>query len=105
MESDTVKQFPTRAEEFLREALMATTAVESKQNLVADGLVSLGEAAEFLGVSRSTLYVLMDNGCLKYCKIGGARRIPRRALVELAERSLRGGPVAGAVGVTKPQRK
>jgi excisionase family DNA binding protein len=70
---------------------MAAAMCGAETSVVADGLVSVAEACEFLGVSRSSLYVLMDKGSLKYCKIGGARRVPRRALVELAERSLRGG--------------
>jgi excisionase family DNA binding protein len=56
--------------------------------VVADGLVSVTEACRFLDLSRATLYVLMDRGRLPYCKIGGARRIPRRALIELADGSL-----------------
>jgi excisionase family DNA binding protein len=58
--------------------------------LVHDGLRSVAEACEFLGVSRSTLYLLMDGGQLAYCKIRGARRIPYRALVALAEKCLVG---------------
>ena len=38
------------------------------------------EAAEALGISRSTLYVLLSNGSLTSVRIGGARRI---ALSEL----------------------
>jgi excisionase family DNA binding protein len=68
---------------------MATTAIP--KTLVADGLVSVSEAGKFLNLSRATLYVLMERGELPYCKIGGARRIPRKALVELAERSLVAG--------------
>ena len=59
--------------------------------LVADGLLSIDEACEFLSVGRSTLYELMDAGKLPFTKIGRSRRIPRRALVELAAAGLRGG--------------
>jgi excisionase family DNA binding protein len=61
-----------------------------EHSLVADGLVSVAEACKFLGLSRATLYVLMDKGDLQYCKIGGARRVPRKALIALAERNLVG---------------
>jgi excisionase family DNA binding protein len=59
--------------------------------LLAEGLVPVSEAAEFLGVSRSMVYVLMENGQLPYVKIGRARRIPRRALLAFAAERLRGG--------------
>jgi excisionase family DNA binding protein len=58
--------------------------------LLADGLVPVSEAAAFLGVSRSTLYALMERGELPYVKIGRARRVPRRALITLAAARLRG---------------
>ncbi len=67
----------------------ATT--QHQANLVADGLVSVREAALFLSVSRSKLYELMDNGELKFVKLGRSRRIPRRALIDLAASGLQGG--------------
>ena len=45
-------------------------------------------AARFLGVSRSKVYAMMDAGELTYAKFGRSRRVPRRALLELAEKSL-----------------
>ena len=59
--------------------------------LVADGLMTVREAAVFLRLSRSTVYTLMDQGELPYVKLGRSRRIPKRALIELAARGLRGG--------------
>ena len=38
--------------------------------LVQDGTMSIPEAGEFSGLSRSTLYSLMDDGSLAYCKVG-----------------------------------
>jgi excisionase family DNA binding protein len=58
---------------------------------VADGLMTVPEAARFLSISRSKLYVMMDEGDLRFVKIGRSRRIPRRAVVDLAARGLRGG--------------
>jgi excisionase family DNA binding protein len=46
-------------------------------------------AAEFLGISRSKVYELMDGGQLTSLKLGRCRRIPRRALVELVAGALR----------------
>ena len=62
-----------------------------RADLVADGLVTLQEAAQFLSVSRSKLYELMDNGELTFVKLGRSSRIPRRALIELAASRLQGG--------------
>lgn len=66
-------------------------ATEGADDLVAEGLLSVGEAARFLSLSRSTLYELMESGRLVYVKLGRARRIPRRAVVALATSNLRGG--------------
>ena len=59
--------------------------------LVTAGLLTVVKAAEFLSISRSKLYELMDNGELPFVKIGRSRRIPRQAVVELAARGLQGG--------------
>jgi excisionase family DNA binding protein len=40
------------------------------------------EAAEQLGISRSTIYALMNCGRLRSVRIGAARRIRRQDLVE-----------------------
>lgn len=69
---------------------MSQLSAASRQ-LVEDGLLSIDEAMAFLSVSRSTLYELMDKGMLPWSKIGRSRRIPRRALVQLAQLTLRGG--------------
>ena len=63
----------------------------NSEQLVLDGLVSIGDAMEFLRVGRSTVYELMDKGVLPYSKIGRSRRIPKRALVQLAQATLKGG--------------
>lgn len=52
--------------------------------LVAEGLVTIRQAEEFLGLKRSKIYQLMDRGEIPYVKFGSARRIPRRALVTYA---------------------
>jgi len=48
------------------------------------------EAAESLGVSRSTIYRLMDSGQLRFVKVGRRTLIPTLLLHELLD------------GVTKP---
>ncbi|MGH3427141.1 MAG: helix-turn-helix domain-containing protein [Mycobacteriales bacterium] len=59
--------------------------------VVQEGLVTVAEAGRFTGLSRSSLYALMERGKLLYVKIGRARRIPRRALIELVASNLRCG--------------
>ncbi|MBM4070272.1 MAG: helix-turn-helix domain-containing protein [Planctomycetes bacterium] len=59
-----------------------------RENLVCDGLVPIKEAAGFLGISVGSLYAMMGRGELVYVKLGRSRRIPRRALVELAAKFL-----------------
>ncbi len=58
-------------------------------DVFADGCISVPEAAEFTGMSRSDLYDRMGRGELIYSKVGRRRLVPRRALVNL----LRGGAV------------
>ena len=52
--------------------------------------MSVRNVARFLGVSRSLVYELMGWGELPWVKLGRARRIPRRAVVDLAARRLIG---------------
>ena len=68
--------------------------------LITDGLLNVAESAAFLRLSRSALYALMERGELPYVTLGRTRRIPRRALEQLAANHLQGGwaaaqPVAG----------
>ena len=63
----------------------------SGSRLVADGLMTVREAARFLSVSQSTLYSLMDSGRLAYVKIGRARRLPRRGVTQFAADNMVGG--------------
>ena len=59
--------------------------------IVRSGLVNVTQAGQFLGVGKSMIYQLMDQGELPYVKIGSARRIPINALQDFATSNLRGG--------------
>ena len=58
--------------------------------LTADGFARIMEAADFLNVSRATIYVLMNDGTLPSKKIGRSRRIPWNGLREYAASDLLG---------------
>lgn len=59
--------------------------------VVADGLLTIEDAMQFLAVSRATVYAIMDAGHLAYVKVGRCRRIPRKALVAYAAANVAGG--------------
>ena len=54
------------------------------ESMVQEGLVTIETAREFLDISRASLYRLINDGTLPTVKLIGARRIPRRALIDLA---------------------
>ncbi len=61
---------------------------DAKRELVDDGLFTVRQAADFLRVGRTKIYGLINSGDLPRCKIGKCVRVPRAAVVQLAERSL-----------------
>jgi excisionase family DNA binding protein len=65
-----------------------------RNELLADGLMRVAEAAEFLAVGKSTVYAMTNDGTLPYVCVRNGRRIPRRAVRELAEGRLVEGPAA-----------
>ena len=64
---------------------------ESLDSVVSDGLITVAEVAKFLSVSRSTVYEAMERGELQYVKLGRSRRVPKRAVLDLARANLKGG--------------
>ena len=54
-------------------------------------LVNVSEAATFLRVSRSKLYMLMASGELAYVKLGKSRRLPMSELMLLIKRNTHSG--------------
>ncbi len=49
-------------------------------------LLAVVEAAELLGVGRSTLYELINTGQLRTVKVGRRRLVHRNAITEFAQR-------------------
>jgi excisionase family DNA binding protein len=60
----------------------------TKLELIGRGLQRVSHAAKFLGISRTKIYELMDEGVLPYVLIGRSRRLPIRAVEELAMENL-----------------
>jgi excisionase family DNA binding protein len=58
------------------------------EELVGDGLMTTREVAAFLRLSPAAVYNLMSRDELPFVKIGRSRRVPRRAVVELAAKNL-----------------
>jgi excisionase family DNA binding protein len=65
---------------------------ETNNHILRDGLQRLSEAGRFLGCSRSQIYKLIRTGLLPSVKIGKSRRVPIRAVRELASDHLVYGP-------------
>ncbi len=78
------------AMEAIQKGVAIRLEAEKRNELVADGMAKVAEAAKFLGLAKSTVYGLMDSGELPSVRIGGSRRIPKRALIDLAAKSLEG---------------
>ncbi len=58
-----------------------TAAAEyQQQTRAAVLLLTVPQAAEMLGVGRSTVYGLISSGALNSVRVGGSRRIPVHAL-------------------------
>lgn len=84
-----------------------TQQSDTSAELLTDGLATVREAANFLSLGRSKLYVMMDRGELVYCKFGdgpkSARRIPWVAIRRLAADSLIGIGVSDDRAKTQDQ--
>ncbi len=52
--------------------------------LVADGFAEVEQAQEYLRLSRSTIYAMMEAGELAYARFGRRRRIPWHTLRQYA---------------------
>ena len=48
-------------------------------------LYTVKQTATLLNVGRSTVYNLMDQGKLASVKVGGSRRVTRRAIIKYVE--------------------
>ncbi len=70
-------------------SLVAGTASETRREASTPTLLSAVAAAEYLMVSRTTIFALIKSGELTSVLIGSARRIPRSACDAYVARLLR----------------
>ena len=67
--------------------------------LASEGLATIGEAADFLGLSKWSVYQLFKSGDLSYCYLARRRRVPWRALRDFAQKCVetrvQGNAIAG----------
>jgi excisionase family DNA binding protein len=68
--------------------MIMDTKRTGQAELVADGFLGVDRAAEFLGLSKAMVYILMSDGVIPFAKFGRARRIPRKALHDYAAAQL-----------------
>ena len=61
---------------------------KTKPDAVGDGFMTVDEVAEYLSLSRTTIYQMLERGQLPSAKFGRMRRIPRKAVVEYANKLL-----------------
>src|SRR5262249_1297634 len=70
---------------------------QEREDLVADGVVSIREAGRLTGLCRSQIYNLARVGPLPLVKLGKRTLVPRRAIVRMLAAGV-GAPVAPRVG-------
>jgi excisionase family DNA binding protein len=61
---------------------------EELDTVVAGGFGSVDQVAEFLSLSRATIYKMMDARILPSAKLGKSRRLPWAAVKDYAARAL-----------------
>lgn len=62
-----------------------SNGVSGSDGLWRQGGIGIREAADFLGVSRRSIYNLIERKELPATRIGGRRLVSRRALIDLLE--------------------
>lgn len=67
----------------------AIAADDPREELCADGFLTIEEAAEFCGVGTRLIYKLMDQG-LPWVKVGRHRKIPKRGLIRFVAQDMKG---------------
>ncbi len=97
------------AEEFVRllldsvrEAARAESASPARDRLPERRLLTTAEAADVLGIGRTTVNALIQNGALESVKIGRSRRVPLVCLDAFVDRLRSGDSLAGCEAIVRP---
>jgi len=69
---------------------MKSAAKKTKKSISESGYMSIDDVGEFLSVSRSTVYLLLNTGAIPSAKFGRNRRIPRQAVIDFTEQKMNG---------------
>jgi excisionase family DNA binding protein len=56
--------------------------------LITDNLITPNELTEFLRISKSSLYRLVDGRIIPFCKVGGVLRFRKSDIEDYIEKSL-----------------
>jgi excisionase family DNA binding protein len=67
---------------------MLSLADDLKKKLLGSGFGTIDEVRDYLGLSRSMIYNLLEAGDLTYARFGRARRIPWSSVRDYAEKHL-----------------
>jgi hypothetical protein len=79
-------------------------ALAPSLSLVDEGCLSIKAAQAFLGgISRASIYTLMEQGELAWTKVGRRRVVPKRALVAFLAFELHGGWRTPAMPAAPPR--
>jgi excisionase family DNA binding protein len=88
-DADSLRTLTTRATTLLAELAAAVAEIQAvaaevpavdPPAAVSRSLLTVGQAAEALGLSRSAVYTLIGSGSLGSVRIGSRRRIPAAAV-------------------------
>lgn len=60
-------------------------SLSDTDNVIERLLYTPLEAAQALSISRSTLYILLNQGAIRSVRVGGSRRIPAGALTTFVD--------------------
>jgi excisionase family DNA binding protein len=71
-------------------ALPVLTEQEQRLEVVREGFATIKEAAAYLRLGRSKVYLMLDQGKLPYSRFDRCRRIPWQSLRAYAAASLQG---------------
>jgi excisionase family DNA binding protein len=74
----------------------AAKTADDDLSVVAGGLLKIAEAANLAALSKSKIYLLLNDGTLPSVRVGRTRRIPRNALLRYLKSQICASTTEGA---------